>query len=286
MSTQAAGSTAALALALVACSGGDHGLGGTTGSAWAADSTAPAHITAGQTGTFYGPVIGPYTGPNGPFDLGRSFITLRKGVPTAFGMMLFPRGVTGQPPTPISDDAPNVYFIVLPPESAVTGFRAMAVFYFSGHPIDQFRPHGEPEHFHTVFLVSPPRPPSPNLSIELKAPDPDEIPTGVSRGVPDTVVPGFGVSYDDPLKPEGQPARITIGQNYLFYDGHMNGMVVGADVDLLLEHATWTDVIPQPKIYARPGYWPRRYTVKYDEVNQVHVYQVEDFVLATQANSR
>jgi hypothetical protein len=284
------GGAAALAAAAAATLGalgliGAAGCGSDSGTE-PVPQPSPSATPLRLTGTFFGPEVPPSTGPAGQFTLGRSYVRLSDGVPQAVGFELTRAGREGQPPTAITDEGPNVYFVALPPEAAATCFKQMGVFYFTGHPVDQYRPVGEPEHFHAVFLVNAPQQPSEGFATELKYPDPAEIPAGVPRGVPDTVVPGVGVSYDDGTKPVGQPARVTIEQNFLFYDGHLNGYVVGQNLSFLRDGALQTDVIPQPAIYPRPGYYPRRWTIRYDAARDVNVFEVSDFVLIGPEKSR
>lgn len=248
------------------------------------DNTPPAAVK--QTGIFYGANTIPFTGTSGSTVLGRSFVELVNSNPVRVGFELTEAGREGQPPTAITDEGPNVYFAALPPEAAATCFKQLAVFYFTGHPVDQFRPVGEPEHFHTVFLLNAPQFPGPDFSRELKFPVAEEIPTGISRGIPDTVVPGVGVSYDNPVKPAGQPARITIGHNYLYYDAHMNGMVVGTNLANLRAGDTETDVIPQPAVYPRPGWYPGRWTIRFDSVKRVNIFEMTEFIYVGPEKSR
>jgi len=235
-----------------------------------------------QVHTFLGPDPGLQAGQNGTFTLGRSFITLQDGVPQEIGMMLTDQALDDQKPTPISDDQPNIYPIQLPQEAiAATPFRFIGIFYFTGHPIDIYRPNGEPQHLHCVFLLNEPvENAQPPFAVELKTPAPEEVPVGSPRGVPDTFVPGLGVSYDDPTKPVGQPARITIGQNFLFYNGHLNAMAVGEDVSLLKSHQSESDVVDQPLVYPRAGYYPTKWHVRYDALTNTHVLSLTDFIKA------
>ncbi len=231
---------------------------------------------AGQT--FFGPDVTATNGPHGSYLLGRSFVRTNGATPLEFGFELEQSGIANQPPTPISDDKPNVYIIPLPAQASASPYKAMALFYFTGHPIDQFRPTGEPQHFHCVMLINPPaQPDPPTFANEFAVPDPREVPVGAPAGVPPTIVPGLGQSYDDPTKPAGQPARITVGMNFLIYKGHINGTPVGDDVSFLQSHQTETDVIDQPQLYPVPGFFPHQWTIRYDAAKQVNVFSVSDF---------
>ena len=261
-----AGGLAALSVLVTGCGSSDSDEGTKTS-------------TRNVTGTFYSSNPIPVQSPSGQFvNIGHSFVKLANGVPQAVGLEVTDASIAAQPPTEVTDEGPNVYFIQLPPEAEATCFKMMAMFFFTAHPIDAYRPNGEPKHMHSVFLLNAPAQPSAGLVTELKYPETREIPPGIPRGVPDTVVPGVGVSYDDPIRPPGQPARITIGQNFLYRDGHMNGMVLGENISFLESHETFTDPIPQPEVYARVGYYPTRCTIRWDSKKKVHVFEMTEFI--------
>lgn len=223
-------------------------------------------------------------------DMGRAFITLQGTKPLEVGFELSDAGIQAQPTTPIDDENPNIYFVPLPAEvTTYTPFKAMLVFYFTGHPANTnpqdpaYRPNGEPEHFHCVFLVNPPAAPDPpSFANEFTTPDPKEIPVGAPAGVPPTIVPGLGQSYDDPTKPAGKPPRITTGNNFLIYKGHLNGIAVGDNVSFLQTQQTETDSVLQPQVYPTAGMFPQTWSIRYDPIKKVHIFSLSNFQTAAQ----
>src|SRR5205823_14359624 len=103
----------------------------------------------------------------------------------------------------------------------------------------------------------------------------------------ETLAYGLGTADEDPIQPQLQPGWDSTGQNYFFYNGHMNGIGLGATNAFLLRQQAGreparSDVIKQPQVYPKPGYYPHRYTVRYDAGRKVNVFALEDFQQATQ----
>jgi len=76
----------------------------------------------------------------------------------------------------------------------------------------------------------------------------------------------------------------------------MNGMVVGTNLDKAFDSPAGkylrdpnqleTGVIPQPAIYPRTGWYPGRWTIRYDASRKVNVFEMTDFVYAGPQVSR
>jgi hypothetical protein len=96
------------------------------------------------------------------------------------------------------------------------------------------------------------------------------------------LAPGIGGVVQDPTTPQARPGWNTIGQNYFFYNGHMNAVGLGATSDCLTtlgggNGAPLGDIIKQPKVYPKPGYYPHNYTVRYDRARDVYVFELSGF---------
>jgi hypothetical protein len=230
-----------------------------------------------ETGTFYADPVALNGG-----NL-RGYVTLQDGVPTAVGMELSSGVLTNIPSLPL--DAASATFGALPPEAAATPFAAIAVGDFpTGH---QPAGIGDKPHFHPIFLLMPPQQPDPpNFALEGTAVAPAEVPADhVNLG---DVAPGIGIAYQDPSQPQNQPGWDTVGQNYFFYNGHMNGIALGATNAYMLREENYQDiargdVIKQPQTYPKTGYYPQRYTVSYDYNRHVHIFELSDFQLEQNA---
>jgi hypothetical protein len=220
-------------------------------------SAATAEVN-NETGTFYADPV--------PLNGGtvRGYVALQNGVPTAVGMELSSGVLTNIPPLPLN--AASATFGPLPPEAAATPFAAIAVGDFpAGH---QPAGIGDKPHFHPIFLLMPPQQPDPPpFALESTPVAPAEVPADhVNLG---DVAPGIGIAYQDPSQPQNQQAWDTVGQNYFFYNGHMNGIALGATNAYMQRAENYQDiargdVIKQPQTYPKAGYYPQRYTVSYD----------------------
>jgi len=184
--------------------------------------------------------------------------------------------------------AAQATFGALPPESSATPFAAIAIGYFpAGHaPVGI----GDKPHFHPIFLLMPPQQPDPpNFPKELAPVAPDEVPAdNVNLG---DFAPGIGVAYQDPATPQAQPGWDTVGQNYFFYNGHMSGISLGATNAYLLrleagQDTARGDVIKQPQVYPKPGFYPNRYMVAYDDTRKMYIFELSDFQLRGMVPSR
>jgi hypothetical protein len=224
-----------------------------------------------ETGTFFGPdqPVG-----NG---VGRTFITLERGMPTAMGLELSEEVPTTVPDPPFN--TPAIFVFALPPQAKATPFKLIAMSYWGAHDPEGT---GDVPHFHPLLMLAPPQDPSLD-PVKLDLPvAPEEVPPDYVNGgtLPEAGVasaPGIGIAYEDPSQPQLQPGWNTTGQNYFFYNSHMNGIGLGATTDFLLSRATRTDVIKQPQVHPLAGVYPQSHTVRYDPDRRVHVFSVEDF---------
>jgi hypothetical protein len=209
--------------------------------------------------------------------LARSFVTMREGVPVKIGWQIDEAGLTGLPDVPHDTPTP-VYIAPLPAQATGTPLKFLVAVYASGHDA----PNSEPGHFHVAFSINAPvqgtTAPFPNETAPV---DPAEVPDGFVRvmlpsGRPE-IVPGLGVVYDDPTQPSDQPALVSLGQNSMFYGGHMNAITLGPTIDFLASRQTVTEAIRQPRVYPMPGYYPNAQTMGYDPIHRMHVMMLEDF---------
>ena len=221
---------------------------------------------AAPTGTFKSAVETPIG--NGK---GNGFVTLKNGIPTSLGFTLTPGALTNLP----AGAGPAVFIVPLPVEaSTFTPFRIIAIAYFGAST-----PPGlgnVPAHFSPLILINDPQAAdAPDFAKEL-------APVAANEVAQDHVfinqfVPGLGAEYDDPAQPQRQPNWNSTGQNYFYYNGHMNGYGLGVTVPFLEQKKTRTDVIKQPNLYPKPGYYAHRHTVHFDASRNLYVIEISDF---------
>ncbi len=283
---------------LVGC-GGSSGTGG--------GSTTTPTAAPGQNRTFYSKYNSVLVGNNNLVDIARGFVTLQpnSNIPVAVGLELTAKAVKDLPKPP-NFDSPVIYGVNLPAESVYTPYTYIAISYWSAH---NPRGTGDIPHFHPLLGMDPPQQPSAECgSVPIPANCPDEAATPVptnevpqdyvsAAGVPsagdDAIAPGIGLAYEDTKLPQPQllPGWNSIGQNYFFYKGHMNGVGLAATNDYLEKQEVGkapivpeaVHIMKQPLLYPKPGYYPHRYDVTYDAARKVHIISLSDFRLATPA---
>lgn len=253
----------ALGLAVAGCSGG----GGGGGILGVIPTPTPA------TTTFF---ASPRALNGGT---ARGYVALRGQVPVAVGMEMTDKAFETVPVLPAGQ--PQVTLgIPLPAQASLTPFVQIGMAYFTSHPPAGI---GDRPHFHPLFLMSAPRQPDPpSFAAEFTPIAPAELPAD-NVVLPD-LAPGIGGVVQDPTTPQARPGWNTIGQNYFFYNGHMNAIGLGATDGCLTSlgaknasPAPLGDVIKQPTVYPKPGYYPHSYSVRYDRPRDVYVFELSDF---------
>jgi len=227
----------------------------------------------GDSGLFYGAFQ--------PLGAGtaRSFVDLNNGIPVRFGLQFTPASLDFLPDTGADEVIPFL-FGPMPNKNHGNAFTNVIMGYSGGHPAT-----AEPKHFHLVLLIRAPQFTEAPFPHERAPVAPDEVPQDHVRmknaaNPNGLVIQGAGVLYDDPSQPAGKPPATTTGQNYVFFDGHMNGLVLGATVPFLASKQTSSGTIKQPQVYPREGYYPTKWRVSYDATNDLHVIEATDFKIA------
>ncbi len=204
--------------------------------------------------------------------IAHTFVELKNGIPIREGVELSSAALDGLPnpmspaflaPTPsVTNGSPftNVILTYLPSSSA-----------------------SQPAQFQLSSLIRSATVATDDISRAPVASG--EIPAGyirsTSTGQPTgNVISGGGVIYDDPRVPAGLPADTTQGQQYLYYAGHLNGILLGPTIDQLKSKATISTPITQLPVYPRDGYYPTQWEVTYDTSRQVHVVEMTHFIRA------
>ena len=234
---------------------------------------------------FYNADTGTFYSADQPLGNGvaRNFIDLRNGIPLRLGIEITPAALNNLPNVP--EDVPAAPFISpLPPNTNATPLTGNVLVYSSGHePPNTATP--EPAHFHLTFLIRSLLQTTPPFALELAPIAANELPQGTVRVVDElnpqgVIVAGVGVSVDDPTQPSNRPPLTTLGQNFFFFDGHLNAYALGPTIDFLRSKQALKEAIKQPPVYPREGYYPYAWSVRYDAVRNVHVIELTDFRLA------
>lgn len=213
----------------------------------------------------------------------RSWVTLDKnGKPAAIGVTISEAALKTAPMELPSGQAGIEFNLALPAEAATTAFD---------HVGFGWNPHGhEPEkiydvpHFDMHFYTITPAERAlitaqgDDLAKAYRQPPSEYAPAGYILA-PGTAVPNMGAHWIDPKAGEFQGAAFTRTFLYGNYDGQIifyEPMITRA---FLETKVNVTEYIKLPAKYAKPGYYPTRYSVRYDPVNKEYVVALEGMVL-------
>ena len=213
----------------------------------------------------------------------RSWVTLdREGKPTAIGLT-FSESALKTAPMEIPQGQEGIELTLpLPSEASATAFNHIGF---------GWNPHGHPPkniydvaHFDVHFYTISPEErqkitaQGDDLARCYKTPSPDYIPAGYILP-PETAVPGMGAHWINPNAGElnGQPFTKT----FLF--GNYNGQIIFYEPMItrsFFETKTnITEFIKLPQKYEKPGYYPTKYSVRYDADTKEYTVALAGLVL-------
>lgn len=211
-----------------------------------------------------------------PSDIGqgnaRAFITLdRDGRPTVIGVRLSEASLAGLPAEPPANADRWEYDLQLPPEAAISGFKHVGiVWYPAGHvpPSIYDKPHFD----FRFYLISAEERNKITLEGEDLARANKTPPTGfLPEGyiLPEgTEVPRLGAHAVNPGADEfkGKPFRKAVVYGY--YDGRMTVLEPMIAKSYLDTKPKYTDPVTLPRAFAAHGYYPTRYSIRYDDARR------------------
>ncbi|HEX8141605.1 MAG TPA: DUF5602 domain-containing protein [Pyrinomonadaceae bacterium] len=258
------------------------------GSAWAqspaqrqsANNLLPA---TGESAT--APVAGTYFGEARPLGNGiiRSWVKLDKdGKPTAIGLTFTEAALAGLPQAMREGMEETEVVLALPPEAGATAFNHIGV---------NWNPKGhEPAkvydlaHFDFHFYMISPEARNritaqgDDRAKARRQPPQEYIPAGYIYA-PDSEVPRMGGHWANPQSNEFQGQPFTRTFLYGNYDGQIIFMEPMITKAFLETRASVTEILKQPARYARPGYYPTSYSVKYDPATKQYTVALEGLTL-------
>ena len=258
---------------LVLAQTGQHGRGHEKPSGQLLDVEAGKSSTRNRAGT--------YPGESRPLGNGtvRSWVTLDKnGNPAAIGVTFSEAALSGLP----TREPGTEYQLSLPPQASATAFNHIGLDWNSnGHP-----PAGvyNVPHFDFHFYTITPQErdqitaQGDDLARCTQQPSAEYMPTGYVL-VPDSAVPRMGSHLANPLSGElhGQPFTKTF--LYGSYDGRVIFYEPMITRSFLESKTSITELIKLPARYAKSGYYPTRYSVKYDAKNKEYTVSLEGMTL-------
>jgi hypothetical protein len=225
----------------------------------------------------FSPKAGTFIGDNRPLGNGtiRSWVTLDKnGDPTAIGVTFSEAALSGLP----AKEPDTEYLLSLPPQASATAFNHIGLDWnVKGHqPTGVYDvPHFD-FHFYTITPQERDRitAQGDDLARVNRQPSAEYMPAGYVL-VPDSAVPRMGSHLANPRSGElhGQPFTKT----FLFgsYDGHIIFYEPMITRSFLESKANITEFINLPARYSKSGYYPTKYSVKYDPKNKEYTVSLE-----------
>jgi hypothetical protein len=213
----------------------------------------------------------------------RAFVTLDPaGAPAAIGVVLTEAALKGLPPEPPPGEDGWEYVLRLPREAKAAGYDHVGL---------DWNPHGHippgvytVPHFDVHFYridgideAARARITAKGADLERahKQPAPDLMPAGYVLP-PGTEVPRMGAHAIDPAGGEFHGQGFTKTFIYGFYDGQLVFIEPMVAKAFLEAHPDVTDPVAVPRRYAAPGYYPTRYSVRYDAARKTYSVTLED----------
>ncbi len=193
----------------------------------------------------------------------RTWVTTAQGHPYAMGVTFSEAMLTGLPPTlPYTE-----YPLALPPVASQTPFT---------HFVLNWNPHGHipPEiydvphfDFHFYFITPQVREQITTTGEDrgptLKQPPAGVMPPGYITA-PDFAEPRMGLHWGDQNAPEFHGKPFTYSFIYGSYNGQLAFIEPMATMAFLQSKQNVSEPIPQPGTYPGPGYYPTRWSLRYD----------------------
>jgi len=202
----------------------------------------------------------------------RSFITFNsQGQPTAIGVSLSAGALSGLPTEPRAGAPGFEYGLPLPEEAAGAGYTHVTLDWNpQGHPPPGVYtvPHFD---FH-FYLITPEEraritATGQDLEKTRRKPAPEFVPAGYILP-PGTEVPRMGAHMINPAADEFQKKPLTKTFIYGSYDGRLIFLEPMVTKAFLESKPNVTESIGLPQAYPGPGYYPTRYSVKYDPASE------------------
>jgi hypothetical protein len=231
-----------------------------------------------------GPTAGTYDGPSRNLGNGSAyaFETIDgNGKPIAIGVRMSEAALTGLQSEPPKDGDGWETIIPLPKEAATSGYDLIGIDWNpKGHiPIGVYdKPHFD---FH-FYMISQAKKDSitakgEDLARADKAPAPEYMPEGyiLPKG---TEVPRMGAHAIDLSAPEFNKQPFTKTFIYGFYDGQMAFLEPMVTKVFLETKPNTKDRIKLPKAYAKNGYYPTAYSVRYDATQREYEISLDNLI--------
>lgn len=247
---------------------------------------SPAYALTAGTGnkaTRPGPAL--FTSTAKPVGKGtvRSWVTLdERGNPTAIGVTFDEAALDGLPADAPHGQLGTEYVLALPPEAGATAFD---------HVLMNWNPHGhQPStiydvghfdfHFYTINQQERTQitAKGDDLAKTQRRPPAEFVPEGYVYA-PNSEEPQMGAHWIDPVSHEFHGQAFTRSLLYGSYDGQIIFVEPMITRAYLLTKPQVSEPLKLPAKYSKPGYYPTRYSVRYDQVKKEYTVALEGMTL-------
>jgi hypothetical protein len=201
------------------------------------------------------------------------------GNPAAIGVTLTEDALTGLPAEPPTGAVGWEYVLALPKEAAATGYDHVGL---------DWNPHGHKPpgvytvphfdvHFYMISEATRARITLQGDDLERarKQPPSELMPAGYVLP-PGTAEPRMGAHAINPVADEFHGRGFTKTFIYGFYDGRLIFLEPMLAKAFLEKRPDITEPVAVPPRYAAPGYYPTRYSVRYDAARKEYAIALED----------
>jgi hypothetical protein len=231
-----------------------------------------------------GPTAMTYNGPHRDLGNGSAYAFETIGVngkPIAIGLRMSEAVLKGLQSEPPHDGTGWETIIPLPKKAVTSGYDHIGIDWNpKGHIPNGIydRPHFD-FHFYMISQTEKEKitAKGEDLARAHKAPAPEYMPEGyiLPKG---TEVPRMGAHAIDPSSPEFKKQPFTKTFIYGFYDGQMVFFEPMMTKAFLETKPNTTDRIKLPKTYAKNGYYPTAYSVRYDAIQREFEISLDNLV--------
>lgn len=247
---------------------------------------SPAYVLtagAGKRSTPTGSAI--FTGTAQPVGKGavRSWVTFdQNGNPTAIGVTFDEAALEGLPADAPHGQLGTEYVLALPPEARATAFD---------HVLMNWNPYGHQPStiydvghfdFHFYMISQQERTQitakGDDLAKTQRRPPAEFVPEGYVYA-PNSEEPQMGAHWVDPVSHEFHGHAFTRSLLYGSYDGQIIFVEPMITRAYLLTKPDVTEPLKLPVRYVRSGYYPTRYSVKYDSAKKEYTVALEGMTL-------
>jgi hypothetical protein len=206
----------------------------------------------------------------------QSFVTLDAGGrPLKVGVKLSASALSGLPDA----EADTPFLLPLPAQAAGATIFDHISLDWESHGHDPNPIYGTPHFDVHFYMISDAERDQIAFAPDAPAPAAQFIPPGYQST--QTVVPRMGQHWFDPADPNNAPGQFQHVFLYGFHAGKMVFLEPMITREFLLTETDFSGSVKQPTAYPKPGFYPTRYKVEFNQSDQTYLVTLDQFVQRT-----